>query len=183
MFSNKSISSFDSTEVFFAQEWFCKHLKLKEEKAQCFQWPPISPDVDNKLFESKSLIKVMNFVLEAEADQWENHGASKFSLRVSILGMSSSKVEATTFGYYETGSEEPAWMYWLTNVFLDTQPGRMMETLFLRPKIGFALFSVSLHLCQNWSKWEINKGGGEHWNMSGRTIPLKHDIRGKIISL
>lgn len=97
--------------------------------------------------------------------------------------MSSSKVEATTFGYYKTGSEEPAWMYWLTNVLLDTQPGRMMETLFLGPKIRFALFSMSLHLCQSWSKREIKKGGGEHWNMSGRTIPLKHDIYGKMISL
>lgn len=75
---HKSISTIDSTEVFLAQAWFCKHLKLEEDKAQYFQWPPIFPDVDNKLFESKSLIKVMNFVLEAQADMWENHSASKF---------------------------------------------------------------------------------------------------------
>ena len=74
LYTNLSVP-LDSTEVFDPWEWFHKHLKLKD-KAQYFQWPPLFPDVHNRFFESKSLIKVMNFSLEVQAKLWENCNAS-----------------------------------------------------------------------------------------------------------
>lgn len=59
----------------------------------------------------------------------------------------------------------------------------MIEVLFFRLIIHSVLFSMSLHLCQSWNTWVINKRWDEYWNMPRRTIPLKHDICGKIISL
>ena len=83
-----------SRAVFLAQS-FSKYLKWKEDKDQYFLSPPISPhlDVDDKLSQSKSLIKVKILFLKPKQSCEKTKMLLNFHLE-SVSGIPSLKREA-----------------------------------------------------------------------------------------
>lgn len=55
----------------------------------------------------------------------------------------------------------------------------MTEELFVWLITHFMFFSISM--CRSWNKWAMSKEWGEHWEMPGSTIPLKHFMCAKTI--